>query len=47
MPIHLDLVKEPVYYLAGPPGMTIDMAGVLGSLGIVPDEVQSEEFYGY
>lgn len=44
---HLRDLREPVYYLAGPPGMTMGVQGVLGGLGVSPDEVRSEEFYGY
>jgi len=44
---HLSDFKEPVYYLAGPPAMTMDVQGMLAGLGASPDEVVSEEFYGY
>ena len=44
---HLAGLKEAVYYVAGPPGMTMDMLGILAGFGIAPDEMQSEEFYGY
>jgi ferredoxin-NADP reductase len=44
---HLAQFEEPVYYLAGPPAMTMDLQGMLAGLGIAPDGVQSEEFYGY
>jgi ferredoxin-NADP reductase len=39
--------SEPVYYLAGPPGMTMDVQGMLAGLGVAPDDIRSEEFYGY
>ena len=44
---HLRDPAEPVYYLAGPPGMTMDVQGALTSLGVAPDDIHSEEFYGY
>ena len=44
---HLGDPKEPVCYLAGPPGMTMDVQGMLAALGVAPDQMQSEEFYGY
>ena len=44
---HAGELKEPVYYVAGPPGMAMDMQGMLGSLGVTPDDLQAEEFYGY
>jgi ferredoxin-NADP reductase len=44
---HVTDLKAPVYYLAGPPGMTMAMQGMLAGLGVAPDDVQSEEFYGY
>jgi ferredoxin-NADP reductase len=40
-------VKAPVYYVAGPPGMAMDMQGMLAGLGVLPDDIHSEEFYGY
>jgi ferredoxin-NADP reductase len=44
---HVGDVREPVYYLAGPPGMTMDVSGMLAGLGVAPDDLHSEEFYGY
>jgi hypothetical protein len=40
-------VKAPVYYVAGPPGMAMDMQGMLAGLGVLSDDIHSEEFYGY
>ena len=37
----------PVYYFAGPPGMTMAMRSMLESLGIGENDMRSEEFYGY
>lgn len=44
---HLPELHSPVYYLAGPPGMTMAMEAMLGELGISQNDVRSEEFYGY
>lgn len=44
---HVPDLAAPVYHLAGPPGMTMDMQGMLAGLGIIPDDIRSEEFYGY
>ena len=44
---HLGDPAGPVYYLAGPPGMTMDLQGTLATLGVAPDDIHSEEFYGY
>jgi ferredoxin-NADP reductase len=38
---------SPVYYLAGPPAMVEAMKGILSRNGVRPDDVRSEEFYGY
>jgi ferredoxin-NADP reductase len=44
---HLGDLRAPIYYFAGPPGMTMAMQGMLRELGIAEDEMRSEEFYGY
>ncbi len=44
---HLIDPTEPIYYLAGPPAMTIAMLDMLSDLGVADDAIQSEEFYGY
>lgn len=44
---HVEDLQAPVYYLAGPPAMTMDMQGVLADAGVAPDDVHCEEFYGY
>lgn len=44
---HLDDLKAPVYYCAGPHGMTMSMDLMLADLGINDDDIRSEEFYGY
>ena len=40
-------VKAPVYYFAGPPGMTMAMQSMLEGMGVSEDDMRSEEFYGY
>ena len=44
---HLDDVKLPVYYFAGPPAMTMAMQAMLAGLGVDEASMNSEEFYGY
>jgi len=44
---HLPDLREPVYYFAGPPGMTMAVQGMLKDLGVSEDDMRSEEFYGY
>jgi ferredoxin-NADP reductase len=44
---HLQNLKSPIYYLAGPPGMVMGMQQLLDGLGIPEDDVRDEEFYGY
>jgi Na+-transporting NADH:ubiquinone oxidoreductase subunit NqrF len=44
---HLPDLRAPVYYFAGPPGMTMAMQGMLTELGVSEDDMRSEEFYGY
>jgi ferredoxin-NADP reductase len=40
-------LSEPVYYLAGPPAMTLAMLTMLEDLGVDTDAVKSDEFDGY
>jgi len=40
-------LRDPVYYFAGPPGMTMAAQGMLGEMGVNEDDMRSEEFYGY
>lgn len=44
---HLDNLKSPVYYFAGPPAMTMAMQEMLEGLGVTENDMRSEEFYGY
>jgi ferredoxin-NADP reductase len=39
--------RAPVYYLAGPPAMVEAMKKILERNGVGPDDVRSEEFFGY
>jgi ferredoxin-NADP reductase len=40
-------VKAPVYYFAGPPGMTMAMQSMLAAMGVSENDMRCEEFYGY
>jgi ferredoxin-NADP reductase len=44
---HVPDLLAPVYYFAGPPGMTMAVQGMLTELGVKEDDMRSEEFYGY
>ena len=44
---HLDDLSRPVYYLAGPPSMTLAMLDMLLDLGVDDDAIKSAEFLGY
>lgn len=44
---HVPDVSAPIYYFAGPPGMTMAVQGMLKDLGVGEDDMRSEEFYGY
>lgn len=44
---HLPDLQSPIYYLAGPPAMTMAMQSMLASCGVSAENVHSEEFYGY
>jgi ferredoxin-NADP reductase len=44
---HLPEPKQPICYLAGPPGMVMAAQTALGSLGVADDDIRGEEFYGY
>ena len=44
---HVKDVRAPVFYFAGPPGMTMAVQGMLGEMGVKEDDMRSEEFYGY
>ncbi len=40
-------LTDPIYYLAGPPGMVAAMRKMLNDVGISDDDVRTEEFPGY
>ena len=44
---HVPNLRAPIYYFAGPPGMTMAVQGMLAELGVAEDDMRSEEFYGY
>jgi ferredoxin-NADP reductase len=44
---HLPDLRAPIYYFAGPPGMTMAVEGMLRDIGVAADDMRSEEFYGY
>ena len=44
---HVPDLRAPVYYFAGPPGMTMAVQGMLSELGVSEEDMRSEEFYGY
>ena len=44
---HVADLRQPVYYFAGPPGMTMAMQFMLADIGIPEGDMRSEEFYGY
>ena len=40
-------LERPVYYFAGPPGMTMAMQSMLQGMDVNDNDMRSEEFYGY
>ena len=44
---YLPDLLAPIYYFAGPPGMTMAMQGMLTEMGVSEEDMRSEEFYGY
>lgn len=44
---HLSDIKEPIYYLDGPPELVAAMKDLLDQAGVDVDQVRSEEFAGY
>jgi len=44
---HVPDYLAPVYYFAGPPAMTMEMQSMLSAIGVAPQDMLSEEFYGY
>ncbi|MGH9488490.1 MAG: ferredoxin--NADP reductase [Terriglobales bacterium] len=44
---HLKDAHEPVYFIAGPPGMVTALRGTLHDAGVDDDDIRTEEFSGY
>lgn len=44
---HLDGLADPIYYVAGPPGMVEAMRATLIASGVDEDDIRTEEFSGY
>jgi ferredoxin-NADP reductase len=44
---HLPDITKPIYYMAGPPAMTMAMQEMLAECGVSPLDTQFEEFFGY
>lgn len=44
---HLPDLRKPIYYFAGPPGMTMAMQQMLKDIGVGEQAMRYEEFYGY
>ena len=40
-------LAEPIYYVAGPPGLVAGMRDMLNDAGVPDEEINSEEFSGY
>jgi ferredoxin-NADP reductase len=40
-------LREPIYYIAGPPGMVLSMQEELKTAGVPSDHVRAEQFAGY
>ena len=40
-------LQEPIYYIAGPPGMVVSMQGELNAAGVANDHIRAEQFAGY
>jgi len=44
---HMQDIRSPIYYFAGPPAMTTAMRKLLEDIGIDEQAMRYEEFYGY
>jgi ferredoxin-NADP reductase len=44
---HVDGLVDPIYYIAGPPGMVQALRAMLTASGVDEDDVRIEEFTGY
>jgi ferredoxin-NADP reductase len=38
---------DPIYFIAGPPGMVTALRGMLQGAGVDDDDIRTEEFPGY
>jgi ferredoxin-NADP reductase len=39
--------QDPIFYIAGPPGMVAGMREILEVAGVPDDNIRAEEFAGY
>jgi ferredoxin-NADP reductase len=44
---YLNDLREPIYYIAGPPAMVSGMRKMLVASGVDEDDIRTEEFAGY
>jgi ferredoxin-NADP reductase len=44
---YVEDITRPIYYLAGPPGMVSAMREILVKMGVIEDNIRTEEFGGY
>ena len=44
---HVADITAPIYYMAGPPAMTMAMQSMLAECGVAEGDTRYEEFYGY
>jgi Na+-transporting NADH:ubiquinone oxidoreductase subunit NqrF len=44
---HLNDLRAPIYYMAGPPAMVSGMRKMLVEFGVDEYDIRSEEFAGY
>jgi len=44
---HIGVMRGPIYYIAGPPGMVAATSQTLSNAGVTEDDVRTEEFAGY
>lgn len=44
---HMDSLKGPIYYVAGPPAMVVAIREMLTKAGVEEDDIRTEEFGGY
>ena len=44
---HLNNPIGPIYYVVGPPEFVLAMRGILNEMGINPDDIKTDQFFGY